>query len=223
MLPFDGGPTGTQNGTLLLAIVLAAAYLLYGDRPSALKTAVKTLSIVLLALLSVLANAPWMLTAGLILCAAGDFFLAMEYRGERYFLAGLVAFLVGHIVYIVLFATLPLPAMPLPPVAMAPVGIVMVATALAMGRRLFHAAGPLRWPVMVYIAAILVMAMAAIWNGSGLIVAGAASFMLSDTILATERFLMSPDSAHRRSTGPAVWITYVAAQVMILFGVLSTV
>ena len=89
--------------------------------------------------------------------------------------------------------------------------------------QLFAAAGDLRWPVMVYIAAILAMGMAAIWNGAGLIVAGAASFMISDTILAAERFLMKPDSAYRTFAGPAVWVTYYAAQVAILLGVLAAV
>ena len=58
-------------------------------------------------------------------------------------------------------------------------------------------------------------------NGGGLITAGALSFMASDTILATERFMMKPDAPGRAFTGPAIWITYFAAQLLILFGVLA--
>lgn len=222
MLPFEGGVTGTLNGTLLFSVLLAIAYLFYGQRRSTpLKVAAKTLSVGLLALLSAEAGGPWLLTLALVLCAAGDFFLAIEDKDERFFLAGLVSFLAGHVAYVVLFAAMPASQAPLPQVALGIVGVAMVAIALGMGRRLFGAAAELRWPVMVYIAAILAMGMAAIWNGAGLIVAGAASFMISDTILAADRFLMKPDTAGRQFAGPVIWITYVAAQVLILFGVLA--
>ena len=45
--------------------------------------------------------------------------------------------------------------------------------------------------------------------------------MVSDSILAAERFLMKAESPFRQFAGPAVWITYFAAQVLILFGVLG--
>ena len=32
MLPFEGGVTNTENGTLLLALLLAAGYMFYGQR-----------------------------------------------------------------------------------------------------------------------------------------------------------------------------------------------
>lgn len=222
MLPFEGGVTGTQNGTFIFAVLFAIAYLFHGQRRTTpLKVVAKTLSVALLAGLSADAGGPWLLTAALLLCAAGDFFLAIEELDKRFFLAGLVSFLTGHVAYIVLFAALPAPEAALPQAALAVVGVAMTAIALTMGRRLFAAAGELRWPVMVYIAAILAMGLAAIWNGAGLIVAGAASFMVSDTILAAERFLMKPQTPGRQFAGPAVWVTYFGAQVMILFGALA--
>ncbi|WP_193174689.1 lysoplasmalogenase [Oricola nitratireducens] len=222
MLPFEGGLSGTENGTLLFAVLLAIIYLLYGSRRASwLKVAAKTLSVVLLAVLSVIQNAPWLLTLGLALCAAGDFFLAVEDRSERFFLAGLVAFLLGHIAYIVLFSMLPETAATLPVWLRTAIIAVVIFVALAMAAMLWQAAGNLRWPVMIYIMAVVAMASSAVTNGGGLITAGALSFMASDTILATERFMMKPDAPGRAFTGPAVWITYFAAQLLILFGVLA--
>ena len=222
MLPFEGGLSGTENGTLLFAVLLAIIYLLYGSRRSSwLKVAAKTLSVVLLAVLSVIQNAPWLLTLGLALCAAGDFFLAVEDRSERFFLAGLVAFLLGHVAYIVLFSALPETAATLPVWLRTVIIAVVIFVALAMAAMLWQAAGNLRWPVMIYIMAVVAMASSAVTNGGGLITAGALSFMASDTILATERFMMKSDAPGRAFTGPAVWITYFAAQLLILFGVLA--
>lgn len=223
MLPFEGGLSGTENGTLLFAVLLAIIYLLYGSRRASwLKVAAKTLSVVLLAVLSVIQNAPWLLTLGLALCAAGDFFLAIEDRSERFFLAGLVAFLLGHVAYIVLFSMLPETAATLPVWLRTVIIAVVIFVALAMAAMLWQSAGNLRWPVMIYIMAVVAMASSAVTNGGGLITAGALSFMASDTILATERFMMKPDAPGRAFTGPAVWITYFAAQLLILFGVLAS-
>ncbi|WP_223479797.1 lysoplasmalogenase [Oricola indica] len=222
MLPFEGGITHTDNGTLVFAVLLAIAYLFYGQRRTTpLKVAAKTLSVMLLAGLSASAGGPWLLTLALVLCAIGDFFLAIEQMSEKFFLAGLGAFLAGHIAYILLFFALPASETPLPLPVLAIVGVAMTAIALVMGRRLFSAAGDLRWPVMVYIAAILVMGLAALSNGAGLIVAGAASFMISDTVLASERFLLKKDGVYGQFAGPVVWVTYFGAQVLILFGVLT--
>ena len=222
MLPFEGGVTGTENGTLLFAVLLAIAYLFYGRRRTTpMKVAAKTLSVALLAGLSAMAGAPWPLTLGLALCAAGDFFLAIEDVDGRFFLAGLVAFLAGHIVYIVLFVLLPDTAATLPVWMRAAIIAVFVFVSLAMAATLWPAAGELRIPVMVYVLAILAMGIAAVANGGGLVVAGAASFMASDSILATERFLMKEHAPARALAAPAVWVTYFAAQIMILFGVLA--
>ncbi|QKV20137.1 lysoplasmalogenase [Oricola thermophila] len=222
MLPFEGGVTGTQNGTLLLSVLLSVAYLLFGlRRTTPLTVIAKTLSVALLAGLSDLAGGPWLLTLGLALCAAGDFFLAIEGLDRRFFLAGLVSFLAGHLAYVALFLLLPDTAATLPAWIRAALLAAMAAGTLAMAARLWPAAGDLRVPVMVYVLAILAMGIAAAGFGNALLAAGAASFMVSDSILAAERFLLRPDAPGRAVAGPAVWITYYAAQAMILFGVLA--
>jgi uncharacterized membrane protein YhhN len=222
MLPFEGGITGTENGTLLLAVLLALFYLFYApSRMAPLKVTAKALSVTLLAGLSSMAGGPWLLTLALMLCAAGDFFLAIEDFDKRFFLAGLVSFLAGHVVYIVLFSLLPDSAATLPVWMRTVIIALFIFVSLAMAAYLWPAAGDLRIPVMIYVAAILVMGIAAVSNGGGLIVGGAAAFMASDSILATERFLMKPNAPGRAFAGQTVWVTYFAAQVMILFGVLA--
>ena len=66
----------------------------------------------------------------------------------------------------------------------------------------------------------LVLAASKVANVVALIVAGAMCFIISDAILAAERFLLKNGVA-KQFAGPAVWITYYAAQVLILLGVLS--
>ncbi|WP_421856677.1 lysoplasmalogenase family protein [Oricola sp.] len=221
MFPFDGGITGTANGFLVFAILLAGVYLHYLDRPSGPhKLACKTLPVALLAAIALDQGGPWLLVAALLLSAAGDFFLALEDRAERFFLAGLAAFLAGHIAYLVLFLALPASSSTIPASIAFAATAAMAAIAIVMARRLYPATGELRWPVMVYILAILAMGLAALRTGDVLIAAGAASFMASDAALAAERFLVSAGDPRRRLLGPFVWISYFAAQAMILLGVL---
>lgn len=221
MLPFEGGLTGTENGTLLFSLLFSISYLFYGQRRNSTgRVTAKTASVAFLALLSLLTGAPLLLTVALVLCAAGDFFLAIEDRGPHYFEAGLGAFLQGHLVYVALFLSMPAAEDALPFALLVVVGAGILAIAGYMAPRLWRAAGPLRIPVMVYIAAILAMGIAALTTGSALVVAGAVSFIVSDTILASERFLLKEGVA-KQFAGPAVWITYYAAQVLILFGVLT--
>ncbi|WP_158284772.1 lysoplasmalogenase [Oricola cellulosilytica] len=219
-MPFEGGVSGTANGTLLFAVLLAAAYLFYGQRrQSILKVVAKTGSIGLLALLAGIGNGPWLLTLALVLCAAGDFFLAVEDRNARFFTVGLGAFLLGHLAYVALFAALAgTTAISTPVAAVIGVGIAFVA--ITMATRLWSAAGPLRIPVMVYITAIFAMGLTALATGIPLLIAGAASFIASDAVLAADRFLMNSQTPLRQFAGPFVWITYFAAQVLITLGIL---
>jgi uncharacterized membrane protein YhhN len=50
---------------------------------------------------------------------------------------------------------------------------------------------------------------------SPIVVAGALLFMLSDSLLATGRFLLRADDAAQRWLAPAVWVTYYGAQLIL--------
>lgn len=221
MTPFPGGIESLANGTLILSAAAALLYLpLQGREPSLRRTLVKTGSTALLALLAWMEGGPALLVAALALSAAGDAFLAQD--GEKAFLAGLASFLAAHIAYVPLFLSA---GDRLEILADEPWRIALAALAIAgaavLMRRLLPAAGPgMRVPVALYAAAILAMLLAAATVPSPVIVAGAALFVVSDSLLAAGRFLLAPDSPGQRPVGAAVWITYYLAQVAIALGFL---
>lgn len=222
MLPFPGGIDNSQNGLLVLALLAAAFYLLRPAGTSGGRWAIlKTIPVASMALIANEAGAPLALTAGLALSALGDFLLA--HKGDKAFLAGLAAFLAAHIAYIALFlgsagsGAFIIPAETWRLAAAA----VIVIHATAMVRRLIPAVETaMRLPVLAYVLAITIMGVSASFQATPQVFAGVALFILSDTFLATERFLVNADSPHRAWLGPAVWVTYIAGQLLILTGAL---
>jgi len=201
---------------LLFAIgaVCALAYWpVAGGAPSALRSALKAGSTAALALAALASGAtPW-LTAGLALGALGDF--ALSRRGEGWFRAGLGAFLLGHLAYVALFVTWPLPASPAAPAIL--LAALLLAFCAVMARRLWTAAGPLRGPVMAYVAVIAAMGLTSLvlpLPHPGQL--AALLFIASDTALATELFLVPPAHPARRALPFAVWPLYWLAQALFL-------
>ena len=149
---------------------------------------------------------------GLAFSLAGDVFLMLP--GDR-FLPGVASFLLAHLAYLVAFtsgvpfgANLPL----LAPYAL--LGGVMLGV-------LWRHLGAMRLPVVVYVAAIVVMA----WQAAGraaslgtagvlLAAAGAALFVVSDAVLAVNRF-----RRRFRSAQAVIHATYYAAQLLIAWSV----
>jgi uncharacterized membrane protein YhhN len=133
---------------------------------------------------------------GLGLSLAGDIFLMLP---PRFFLAGLVAFLLGHVAYIGAFM-----AHGLPPAAAASLAAVPVALAGAwIGRRVvarLTASGKLglRGPVVAYVVVISLMVISALatlarpdWPKGAAVCAslGALLFFVSDALLAWNRWI----------------------------------
>ncbi len=107
-----------------------------------------------------------------------------------------------------------------PLTAFAPLaGFVLSTIALAVWRRKL---GAVPLAAMIYAGAISAMAIAAMWlpwvGWPAMI--GAISFLVSDLVLAAELFRLPTDAPARRWTAPVVWWTYVAAQVLIVAGVI---
>lgn len=210
--------------TILLGMALAcaAAYpFMPVGRRTALRAIVKTVPVSLFAMMAAIAGAPVLLVAALVHSAVGDLLLAFARPADDHtdrpdiaFLAGLMAFLAGHVIYVLLFMQTRFGD---PPPYAWLIATLMVAFALTMGGILFRHAGPLRWPVMAYVATILAMGLTALTTGSWLILAGAVLFMASDAILGIERFVIeSDDGGTRAATGPAIWVLYIAAQLALL-------
>ena len=220
-MPFAGDITATANGTLLFSV---AAALLYGamvHQPASWRrTVVKTLSVALLALLAWSQDGPLLLVLALAASAAGDAALAAE--DESWFLPGLVAFLVAHLLYVALFATggqgFDLVASDMLRGVWA--GLILIAAIMLVARLLPAVPNGMRPPVVVYALAITAMGVAALtWRGYALAV-GATLFIMSDALLAARKYLIAAGSAHQFWSGYAVWALYYAAQMAIALVIL---
>jgi len=155
------------------------------------------------------------LLAGLVLALLGD--VALLGGGERRFLAGLSAFLVGHLAYTAAF----LPAGP-QSLALALPGLVLVVVLVArVARPVLVGAvaqgGPgLGTAVAAYMLVIGAMVVTAWGTGRPLVAAGASVFMVSDALLAHARFVRP-----WRWASLLVMVTYHLGQVLIVLGLLG--
>ena len=138
--------------------------------------------------------------------AAGD--VALLGNGDVAFTAGLVCFLTGHVAWIATLRQRPgggrlrsHPALALP-----------YLTAFAsLNANLWQRTGKDRIPVLGYSTALLAMALTALDSGSPRASAGGALFMLSDSLLALEKFAGIRLPAHEG----LVMATYTSAQALL--------
>jgi uncharacterized membrane protein YhhN len=150
--------------------------------------------------------------AGLGCSLAGDVFLMFP---ERWFRPGLGSFLAAHICYIMAFK--PGPGRPVSMVIL----LSFVIYGLLMFRTLAPSLGGLKLPVLVYTAAITVMAWLAAdrfvrLGGEKTLLAfsGAVLFLISDSVLAYDRFARTFSRAQIIVLG-----TYFPAQLLIALSV----
>jgi uncharacterized membrane protein YhhN len=172
-----------------------------------------TILIIGIALLGVSPNALYktLIIVGLVFCLGGDVFLMLP---AKYFIMGLVSFLIGHIFYIAAFATdggFALSWWLLPLIVY---GAIMYAI-------LHPHLGKMRGPVIAYLLVILTMAWQALTRWSALqttsamlAAVGALTFVVSDSALALDRF-----REKFRSARVIVLTTYWLAQWLIALSV----
>jgi uncharacterized membrane protein YhhN len=165
---------------------------------------VKTVSTGALALLALIGALP-VLAMALALSATGDF--ALSKRGERWFMAGLVAFALAHAVYIFLLIGGGWP----PITAMVLLGALAVSTLWW----LLPFTAELRIPVAIYVLLITGMGLAAWGHDSWLLRLGATMFIASDVILARQIFRADSDVTWHKI---ALWVLYYAGQVALMAG-----
>jgi uncharacterized membrane protein YhhN len=146
----------------------------------------------------------WMVI-GLVLSLAGDVFLMLE---EKWFVAGLASFLLGHVAYIVGLQLAPRSW------GWTLVGLVVVALAIAtIGRRIVLGVAasehrPMVGPVVAYLVVISAMVVSAFGTAGLWAIVGASLFYASDATLAWNRFL------ELRRFGPlSVMVTYHLGQI----------
>lgn len=163
----------------------------------------------------------WFFVAALACSLVGDVLLMSS--GDR-FVGGLLAFLVAHMLFIV--GLLQPPAPPgVPPFAFSTTGltvsvVVVVLVESVPGRVLIRALGAgghrtLIAPVCLYIGALVTMVVLATNVGVPLAALGAVSFLLSDTLLAVDRFVRPLP----RGT-LAVHVSYHVAQGLLVLSLL---
>jgi uncharacterized membrane protein YhhN len=159
-------------------------------------------------------------TLGLFFSLIGDICLMLP---REQFIGGLVAFLLGHVCYIVGFN---FQAPPVTSVTLVMVvGVALIAWLVIRPLRaglLAKGQKPLLQPVQVYAGVISLMLLSALvtlvrpnWDTTAAVLAclGAASFFLSDTLLAWNRFVNPVSKASLK-----VMVTYHLGQILIALG-----
>ncbi len=202
-----------------LGCISALGYLWFTARPvGTLRSAVKTAPILLFAAASLVAGGPGWLILALLLSAAGD--LALSREGRTAFLAGLSAFALAHLAFILLFQSLGGSQL-WDALARAPVwSALLVGAALSTEIWLAPHTGAMRWPVRIYVALITVMGLAALAlpAGFGGVAVGAGLFILSDMVLSVRLFRLTGASPWALPAALALWVLYIAGQALIVAG-----
>jgi uncharacterized membrane protein YhhN len=142
----------------------------------------------------------------LALGGLGD--VALLGRSEAAFTAGLVSFLAGHVAWIIALRERPgggrLRARPA-------LAVPHVAAFGALNAYLWQRTGKDRIPVIVYSAALLAMSLVALDSGSPKTAAGGALFLVSDALLALEKF----GGVHLPAHEGLVMAAYTSAQALL--------
>jgi len=162
--------------------------------------------------------------AGFGFSALGDFLLMFSGDDEGYFIAGLVAFLIAHLCYIGGFISQIMQNRPWNfhwgQLAFSTLIVVYGAEFFIINRESF---GALMFPVFIYCIAITLMGVTAVMrdryrNGNGYfrVVIGALFFIISDSLLATAKFITPFEGS-----GLLILATYFFAQYMIATGCMA--
>lgn len=154
----------------------------------------------------------------------GDVILMFQERGENYFMLGLGSFLLAHLVYIYTYrkARLEKEENGLLPTQRMRYVFILVLAGCGLVFVLLPKLGPLLVPVLVYAAVIVTMTIVALnrfgytsGRSFGWVFSGAVLFMISDSLLAVNKFLEPVPYA-----GFWIMLTYISAQFCIVQGLL---
>lgn len=164
-----------------------------------------------------------LLITGLVFSWLGDMFLLFEDKNPLFFIFGLVCFLTTHIFYIIYFLKIKsanislLKKQPL-------LFLLVIGYGISLVWLLYPHLGDLKIPVIVYAAVICTMLLCSLHifykvnqPANVLYVAGAAFFVLSDSLLAFNKFYQPFAYA-----GVLIMLTYCAAQYFIVKGFIKT-
>ena len=188
-----------------------------------LQMATKPLLIPLLALLlfsfQPIASGKNLLLFGLFFSWMGDVFLMFDYKNPLFFIVGLGCFLITHILYIIFF--LQIKSAYISILKKQPwLALLVMAYGLALVWFLYPNLKDLKVPVIIYAVVICAMLLCSLHiflkvnrKAARYYVAGAAAFVLSDSLLAINKFYQPFAYA-----GVLIMVTYCAAQYFIVSG-----
>lgn len=154
----------------------------------------------------------------LIFSLLGDVLLLFVDKSEHFFILGLVAFLTAHIMYVLLF-------LKHRNKENSPFGFIVLLLIYAASLFYFlkNGLGEMLIPVVVYILVILTMVTTAYLRKNnvnifsyGLVFFGALFFMISDSILAINKFYQPTPWSN-----VSIMVTYAIAQYLIVIGILK--
>jgi uncharacterized membrane protein YhhN len=165
-----------------------------------------------------------LMITGFAFSSAGDFLLMFTEQDGNFFIAGLIAFLITHICYTAGFITQIFSNRAWNQhwgqLAFSTLIVVYGAEFFILNRTSF---GELTIPVMIYCLAITSMGVAAVMrdrnkysNGYFKVLAGAMFFVVSDSLLATNKFIFTFDYS-----GTLILATYFFAQYFIATGCIA--
>jgi uncharacterized membrane protein YhhN len=217
---------GPAIGALvLLAVVCALVYGLFlqSSPRVLLRASVKAGMAGSLALALALAGAPLPLVAALAFCALGDYWLALG--KEWAFSLGMLAFLIAHAAFMLLFGELRLTAEAADPVwPRVLVGVGLFLGAIGVIGWLWTDLGWRKAIVPIYACALIgmaIMAWSLPWSG-WLAMVGALLFVFSDGVLAAQTFRKDLTGVPPILQGHSiVWWSYAAAIGLLTLGAMA--
>lgn len=148
----------------------------------------------------------------------GDILLMFVEKAPLYFMFGLVSFLLAHVTYTIVFLKHRSPSKK-------PFGFILILLVYAFGLfyLLKNGLGDLLIPVMIYMIAILAMATSAFLRKKEIeklsyqfVFVGAILFMVSDSILALNKFYQPIPYSNI-----SIMLTYALAQYLIVIGLIK--
>lgn len=220
-----------KNTVLLLTFLVVAAIHLLGilvKQPLLADVTKVLLMPLLLAHVITLPNRKFigfnLLVIAILFCWAGDVLLMFTENNELFFLLGLAAFLIGHIFYMLTFnkmADKNSIGKPLQPLFY----LLPLLFAVSLLIVLFPNLGEMKVPVIAYATVISLMCVAAMrrWQRTDTpsfvtVLTGAVLFIFSDALIAINKFHTPFNAASL-----LIMITYIAAQYLIITGLLKHV
>jgi len=203
------------TGFAIAASAVGAGHIVSEFRPpNWSRFLLKPLVLMLLMSAVVIYSGPLLLLAALFFCWLGDIALMMPSRSNRWFLAGLTSFLIGHLFYVALLFDGVMQASMLAWFCCSVIAVVAGAFIARASQTL--------WPaVSLYILTISLMLLAAVGSvqaqaANMLLAIGAILFAISDFLLGFNRFV-------RPLRASQFWVlsTYYAAQIAIVIAILG--